>query len=168
MKEFHHAAHVPLPRFTIDGKEIAAEGLLIYEGMRLTVDPVSGNYDLSFTATVPNMPVTLRMQLILTEPVPEKEMGTKTPREYRLTLPAIRMEPPKDARPGDPTPNTFHIAHRGYSSLFIDPKHWQTLPRESAPPAECTPRPTIACDWLLSRIGTARFGTPFAIESPDR
>src|SRR5262245_65927986 len=23
VKEFHHAAHVPLPRFTIDGKEIA-------------------------------------------------------------------------------------------------------------------------------------------------
>jgi hypothetical protein len=160
VKEFHHAAHVPLPRFTLEGNPVQAEGLLIYEGMRLTVDPHTGNYDVSFTATVPNMPVTLRMQLILTNPVNPQD-------QYRLTLPPIRMQPPKDARPGDPTPNTFHVAHRGYSSLFLDERHWPHAQRAPVP-ADCRPQPAINCHWMLTRVGTARFGTPVAIDDPNR
>jgi hypothetical protein len=73
----------------------------------------------------------------------------------RLTMPPIRMEPRVDARPGDAAANTFHITHRGYSSLFIKGETTSTWPH-------------IDGKWKLDRVGTARFGTPVAIDERTR
>ena len=150
--EFHHAAQVMLPRFDPLGQQLDADGLLIYEGMRFRAFPTSGTYELAFTATVPEMPVTLRLQLLFKNEANGQVM--------RLTMPPIRMEPKKDARPGDPSANTFHISHRGYSSLFKGPVVGDQ------PPAN--PWPVIDSTWKLDRVGTARFGTPVAIDDPTR
>jgi hypothetical protein len=165
VKEFHAPAQVPYPQFDRDGQPLPLQGLIIYEGMRLTVYPETGQYDLTFTATVPNMPVTLRMQLEFRNPKrdakPEEKMFT-------LTLPLIRLQPPRDARPGDPQPMTFHIAHRGYSSLFLEqPPEYQLLAKAPAI-VPCPVLPPITCEWTLTRTGTARFGTPVAIDDPTR
>jgi len=148
-KDFHQAAHFPLPRYAIGGSPQFVDGLLIYEGMRLTVYN-DGTYDLAFTATVPEMPVTIRLQLVFTQP------GTISPalvrQVYRITLPPLRLEPKRDARPGDPTANTFQVAHRGYSSLFV--VNGTAL--------------FINSNWDVTRIGTARFGTAVAVEDSGR
>jgi hypothetical protein len=149
VKEFHDAAHVPLPRFTIDGQAVCHDGLLIYEGMRVTVYK-TGVYDVSFTAEVPEMPVTLRLQLVFQRPAE----NLKHPRgEYRLTLPPFRLEPKTDARPGDPAANIFHVAHRGFSSVLVE-----DLPAQQM----------VQPGWQVTRVGTARFGTPVAITDPNR
>jgi hypothetical protein len=140
VKEFHEAAHVPLPRFTADGLAVCREGLLVYEGMRLTVYP-NGVYDVAFTAEVPDMPVTLRLQLVFNNP------PGYTPGEYRLTLPPFRLEPRPDARPGDPSANVLHVAHRGYSTLLAAGHR-------------------VDAAWSVARVGTARFGTPVAVTDP--
>ncbi|MDY3560347.1 hypothetical protein R5W23_001580 [Gemmata sp. JC673] len=153
---------------------------MIYEGMRLEIDPITGKYDLTFTASVPAMPVTFRLQLVFVEakyktienPVREPnhpatvQVLDPEARKYTITLPPIRMQPPRDAEPGDPTPRTFHIAHRGYSSLFLDPKRGTSDDRTNV--ASCHPQGPIDCTWTVSRTGTARFGTPVAIDDPNR
>lgn len=155
-KEFSSAAHVTFPRFNSDGGAEKGDALIIYEGMRLTVNPKTGEYDLTFTATVPNMPVTLRLQLEFTEPGAN---GSK----YKLTLPPIRMQPKEDAKLGDPSAWTFNIAHRGYSSLLLNPR-----PEQPRVPESDTPLKLITEKWTVQRHGTARFGTPVAIEDPNR
>ena len=149
VKEFHQAAHFPYPRFAADGSPFPLDGLLIYEGMRLTVYPDTGIYDVSFTATVPNMPVTVRMQLVF-ERTPLDLEG------YRITLPPFRLEPKWDAKLGDVSAYTFNVAHRGYCSLFI-PHRSSGLVIGGLPVVidEC---------WRLSRVGTARFGTVIAVD----
>lgn len=148
--DFDSAAHFPLPRFDLCGQRLPAEGLVIYEGMRLRVNPKTGEYDVSFTATTPNTPATVRLQLVFT---PKVGVGTG---EYKLTLPPIRLEPAADARPGDPNAYTFHVNHRGESRLF----------RTDSWCAEC-PSPIIDCKcWCISRVGTARFGTVAATDGP--
>jgi len=147
VQEFHQAAHFPLPRFAADGCPILTDGLLVYEGMRLTVYPDDGTYDLTFTATVPDMPVTVRLQLVFSDADP-MQPTVRMPQCYRITLPPIRLEPKANARPGDPTPNTLQVLHRGYSTLFLTRQ--------------------INSKWFVQRIGTARFGTPIAIDDLNR
>lgn len=157
VKEFSSAAHIALPRFDADGHCVPGDGLVIYEGMRLTVDPDSGQYDVTFTATVPHMPVTLRLQLEFVSP-------DRTQR-FRLTLPPIRMEPRRDVKPGgDPSSLTFHIAHRGYSTLFHKTEH-----RDNVWNRGDSSRPDVidSC-WEVKRSGAGRFGTPVAVEDPNR
>lgn len=182
VKEFSCPAFVPLPRFDADGHPVPGDGLVIYEGMRLTVDPDTGAYDLTFTATTPGMPVTFRLQLTFWRCDPFGAVE-----RYTLTLPPIRMEMPRDARPGDPVAKTFQIAHRGQSTLFMDKTR---LVNREAYTFGCVPVPlslaskkvantftegphcrvptTIDCNWEVKRDGTARFGTPVAIEDPNR
>lgn len=154
VKEFHEAAHVPLPRFTIDGQAVCQDGLLIYEGMRVTVY-TSGVYDVLFTAEVPDMPVTLRLQLVL-------KTSDDPTGWYRLTLPPFRLEPKADARPGDPAANIFHVSHRGFSSLLV--REAQLGPYHQPQ----TPQVRVGPGWTVARVGTARFGTPVAISDPTR
>jgi hypothetical protein len=161
------------------------DGLLIYEGMRLTVFS-DGTYDLSFTATVPDMPVTIRLQLWLQPPPPPDTPATILPtcnnREYRITLPPIRLEPKVDARAGDPTANTFQVAHRGYSSLFRSTKHVVTTqphptgvtPINAQFGFPMTPRQHsndqvhVDASWDVRRVGTARFGSAVAVDDTNR
>ena len=142
VKVFDQAASIPLPRFTAAGCPLPTDGLVIYEGMRLVVY-YDGGYELSFTATVPDMPTVLRLQLVFADPgLPDG------PAAYRITLPPIRMAPGKDHVPGEVRGVTFNVSHRGYSSLL-------------APGG-------AALGKELYRVGTARFGTPIALEDPYR
>ena len=161
VKEFHTPASVPYPRYDLDGRPVDGDGLIIYEGMRFAVDPKTGKYDLTFTATVPAMPVTLRLQLRLTNPAEPFQTHT-------LTLPAIRMQPPPGAQPGDPVPLTFHIAHRGFSSLFLEQPPAYPLLAQSPTLVPCPVPAPIDCKWVITRTGTARFGTPVAVDDPTR
>lgn len=163
VKEFHCPAFVPVPRFDADGHPVAGDGLVIYEGMRLTVDPDTGAYEVTFTATTPDMLVTLRLQLTFIQ-----YDGLVPVRQYTLTLPPIRMEMPRDARPGDPVNKTFHIAHRGQSTLFANPARAGVYTAGPATNEKCPPPALIDCRWEVKRDGTARFGTPVAIEDPTR
>lgn len=159
VQEFHQAAQFPLPRFASDATPVVADGLLIYEGMRLTVYPENGDYELTFTATIPDMPVTVRLQLVFAEPeqgpvlVPPKATGllVRPALSHRITLPPIRLEPRANARPGDPTAMTFQVTHRGSSTLFRK-----------------TSLQKIDSNWTVQRIGTARFGTPIVVDELNR
>ena len=64
------------------------------------------------------------------------------------------MEPKRDAKIGDTTAWTFHIAHRGYSTLFVKSRESQLA--------------IIDQNWTVKRDAVARFGTPIAIEDPNR
>lgn len=143
VKEFDQAASIPLPRFTAAGCPLPTDGLVIYEGMRLVVY-YDGGYELSFTATVPDMLVVLRLQLVFAD-----DGQPDGPSARRITLPPIRMAPGKDHVPGEDRGVTFSVSHRGYSSLFA-------------------PGGAVKADKALYRIGTARFGTPIALEDPYR
>lgn len=146
VKEFPHAAHFPLPRYDQIGTPVGADGLVIYEGMRLSVDVDTGEYDLEFAAQIPEMPATVRLQLVFTRP------GVVGPTEYRLTVPPFRLEPDRSMRPGDPSMNNFHVHHRGQSSQFRAAVRASELPFL----ADGT--------WEVTRVGAARFGTPTALE----
>ena len=150
--EFAKAAHFPLPRYDLVGNFDSRDGLLIYEGMRLSVNPSTGVYDVEFTATVPSTPVTVHLQLLFTPRIPHHQFEC-----YRLTLPPIRLEPPTRAALGDPSVNTFHVNHRGYFFLFQ---------RTSA--AKAGPSPLDLVGWDVGRTGTARFGTPVAVDDLGR
>lgn len=146
VKEFPYAAHFPLPRFDQNLTPVGADGLVIYEGMRLVVDVDTGEYDLELTAAIPETPVTVRLQLVFTR---HAALG---PTEYRLTIPPFRLEPDRTAQPGDPTTNNFHVHHRGYSSQLRSSIRTSDLPFL----ADGT--------WEVTRVGVARFGTPTALE----
>ena len=149
VKDFLQPAHVPLPRFGPDGSPAPTDGLLIYEGMRLTVYPETGTYEVSLTATVPDMPVVLRMQLQFTRTMnPEPT--------FTLTLPPIHLDPRANRQPGGTDANTFHVHHRGYSPLFLynNPLHKaEDVFVAGNPPVR------VNCPWQCVRVGSARFGT---------
>lgn len=147
--DFARAAHFPVPRYDQMGNSLTRDGLLIYEGMRLIVHP-DGAYDVEFTATVPNTPVTIHLQLVLTPRTPQFE-------PLRITLPPIRLEPPSRTALGDPAANTFHVNHRGYFVHF-----------DQARSARVHPLPFNFDSWEVARYGTARFGTPVAVDDLGR
>lgn len=154
---FHKAARFTIPRFDLCGEAVESDGLLIYEGMRLTVDRETGVYDLSFTATAPPTPVTLRLQLEFTNP--------KAPAEpVRLTLPPIRIEPDSSARSVNPLGLTVRVSHRGYSELFTGTKSQIDAKANYRdvglhPPLGPTDHFQIDERWIITRAGTARFGS---------
>lgn len=151
---FTSAAHFPIPRFTAAGEPVSADGLVIYEGMKFTAYPETGHYDLSFTATAPNVPVTVRLQL---------ELSSDRLEPIRLTLPPIVIVPSPAARLGDPAGTTLAINHRGFSAALIKSRK-TTLVFPNA--ASVTPDPHnpifdayVASHWIVRRFGTARFGS---------
>jgi hypothetical protein len=97
-------AHFPLPRFGVNGERVDREGVVIYEGMRFLALP-DGRYEVSFIASTPAMPVTLRLQLHV--------MDDKR-RTFSLTLPPITIEPKKDFT-GNYLGSTYRVRHEGYS-----------------------------------------------------
>lgn len=151
---FHRAARFPLPRSGQCGEPADTDGLVIYEGMRLTVNPDTGVYDLTFTATAPPTPVTLRLQLEFSHPSIQEE-------SVRLTLPPIEIEPGPTADPLRPKAATVRVNHRGYSELFTGVENqtrytdvWQPQPAD-----KLSPRYRIDNTWAVKRVGTARFGS---------
>ena len=56
VQTFHAAARFNIPRFDRNLEAMETDALIIYEGMKLTVNDKTGVYDVSFTATAPLMP----------------------------------------------------------------------------------------------------------------
>ncbi len=157
---FHTAARFSIPRFSQQGEPVEADGVVIYEGMRLTVNAATGVYDLSFTATTPPTPVTLRLQLVFHPPgEPDKTV--------RLTLPPIDIEP-EASRSSRSVGTTVRVSHRGFSELFLNPdKQAVSSDLLAKPPINIQqpfPLPAafgyqVTKDWTVVRGGTARFGS---------
>ncbi len=156
---FHRAARFTIPRFGQQQQPLESDGLLIYEGMTLTVDKDTGVYDLSFTATSPPTPVTLRLQLQFandTYPIT---------RSYpiRLTLPPIFIDA-DSTRPGENAGTTLNVSHRGYTELFKQPQNGELVLDSSSDikteSGYSAMNPiSINSNWKVVRVGTARFGS---------
>ena len=154
---FTGAAHFPITRFGPAGEPVETEGLVIYEGMKLTVDRDSGHYDLSFTATAPNVPVTVRLQLGFS-----KDMFGPNNDLFRLTLPPIVIEPSYEAaKTGYAGGTTVSVNHRGDSAVLHQRRQtvlvlppW--VPYPLTPPGMGTQ--SVDPGWKVRRTGTARFG----------
>ena len=157
---WHAAARFKVPRFDQGGQAMEGDSLVIYEGMVLSVNNVTGVYDLSFTATAPPTAVTLRLQLQFSgDPAGQEAI--------RLTLPPVRIDTDETAKSGDNSGRTIRIHHRGYSELFIS---WESVAasRRSQSSDLIEKQPvdrsgqqhlTITEKWTIARTGTARFGS---------
>ena len=165
------AAHFPIPRFNAMGSPVSSDGVVIYEGMKFTVDSSTGYYEVSFTATAPNIPVLVRLQLELTQ---SSTLSALTPKQsIILTLPPIMINPTREARAGDPLGTTVAINHRGYSAAlngnrtttmvfptsttFEKPEH-SYLDIENMRKTGTKPVAYANENWIVTRKGTARFG----------
>ncbi|MBI1913275.1 MAG: hypothetical protein HYS12_00730 [Planctomycetes bacterium] len=126
---FDAPAHFPLPQFGLLGERLDGDGAMIYEGMHFVATP-DGQYEVSFTVSVPSMPVTLRIQLFVTDP---------RGRTFSLTLPPVALAPDPNFA-GNYVGRSFQVRHAGHSRLI----------------ALAFPG---LCDCTLSRQGTARFGS---------
>jgi len=121
-------------------RSLEGEGAVIHEGMRILTRK-DGQYDVRFNVTVPAMPVTMRLQLLLYD-------HTSRPFPQTLTLPPIRITPESDAdhddfddaanppRGGTPL-LSYLVCLSGYSHVVRD--HSGSF-------------------LLAKRTGTARFG----------
>ncbi len=159
---FHTAARFTLPRYGLNQEPLEGDAFVIYEGMKLTVNETNGVYDLSFTATVPTRPVTVRLQLLFRD--------SPVARPIRLTLPPMRLENDESTASGDNSGRTVRIQHRGFSELFLHPLMQgpsndllRKLPVFAGfgmppPPVEsgCF---QITKEWEIQRAGTAHFGS---------
>ncbi len=148
---WHTAAKFTVPRFDPAGEPMDGDALVIYEGMTLTVNQLTGVYDLSFTATHPPIPVTLRLQLAFVPP-PER-----LAEPVRLTLPPIRFDADNST---DTDGRTVRVHHRGQSDLFIKPRPIPNSYPYAARSTDLDPfHPQPDDRYKVVRLGTARFGS---------
>ena len=126
---FNGPANFPLPKFGLCGEPHFDDGLVIHEGMSLLV-AATGHYEVSFTTSAPDIPVTLRIQLVL---------GDQLGRHLTLTLLPIVISPDRYFT-GNYLGDPYQVTLRGYSKplglLF----------------------PSL-CNQSVIRQGTARFGS---------
>jgi hypothetical protein len=128
--DFFGPAHFPLPRFGLMGEDLFGEGVVIYEGMRLLCT-AEGHYEVRFTASAPDMPVTLRLQLVVL---------TQEGLAFSLTLPPAAIVPDEEDVWEDGRNNqhsAWQFRHVGFSPLIC--RYFDRL-------------------GLVTRQGTARFG----------
>lgn len=151
---WHTAARFAVPKFDQRGEPLESDALVIYEGMTLTVNSTTGVYDVSFTATAPPTPVTVRLQLLFAAD------ATGQNGVLRLTLPPIRIDPEEGVKSGDNTGRTVRVNHRGVSELFTD--------KRSASMDLFPKPPRITGEWSIKRVGSARFGSARVSEDQDR
>lgn len=163
---FHTAARFVIPRFDQSGGAVEADGLVVYEGMQLTVNSSTGVYELTFTATAPPTPVVIRLQLHFSQPGRPEAC-------VKLTLPPIEIDVDTGSkvRPLGPT---VRVNHRGFSELFIAPaaqSHSSDLQKPTDPLHALGVVPVVPFqinkDWVISRTGTARFGSALPASSDD-
>ena len=148
---WHTAAKFTVPRFDLAGEPMEGDALVIYEGMTLAVNQLTGVYDLSFTATHPPTPVLLRLQLAFAQQ-PE---GKAEP--VRLTLPPIRFDADNST---DTDGRTVRVHHRGQSDLFIKPRPIPNSYPYAARSTDLDPfHPQPDDRYKVVRLGTARFGS---------
>ena len=163
---FDRPANFPIPGFDLEGCPADQPGIVIYEGMRVTFRE-KGEYDVLMTVTIPDRPVTLRMQIELELSATAPGLGGHDrgapPIKYTLTLPPIELNPVQRTIDLDlgppPLRNTsrlsFHINHEGYSSLIDDLTEEICSGRGKV---EHT-HEVLTKSLNVHRRGTARFGT---------
>jgi hypothetical protein len=78
---FAAVARFPLRDYSLRGDVIERDGLMIYEGMTLAINP-DGRYEVRFRTTTPPLPATLRLQFALK--LNDREWHT-------LTLPPVKV-----------------------------------------------------------------------------
>lgn len=133
---FYQPAQFPYPWFGPAGESLPLDGALIHEGMRF-IATKDGQYEVRLTITTPGMPVTLRLQLLLSDNLQDA---------FTLTLPPINLYNPDKQFQGNYLGNSYQVRHAGFSPLVA--RYWDHL--ES---------------FSLVRHGTARFGSwPEGIE----
>lgn len=126
---FDQAARFPLPEYGATGGPVGNSGVVIYEGMRLAIQP-NGRYQVRFTVATPAMPVTMNLQFVL--------LRQSTGEEIRLTLPAILVPSRKNSLSSlsrEPAPQVFAgletIVHDGYLPAFaINNEQWIVIKRQ--------------------------------------
>lgn len=157
---FHRAARFTQPRFSQCREPLESDGLVIYEGMKLTVSPATGVYELTFAATAPPTPVTVRLQLHFARRGNYAGPGSVYD-PIRLTLPPITIEPDAATKPGDSHGPTLRVNHRGYSELFLNESARRSESSDLFPLFRYSqPTPTLdSAGWQIIRTGTARFGS---------
>lgn len=155
---FHRAARFSIPRYGQQQQPIEQDGLLIYEGMTLTVNPETGVYDLNFTATAPPTTVTVRMQLQFVNEDSKSSNSLFTMSEpIKLTLPPIVIEASAETRHGDGSGTTLKVNHRGFTELFKHTDKSASTDLKNLSKDASTIR--INSDWKIIRAGSARFGS---------
>lgn len=132
--DFPNAARFPDIHHDQRGQRLDLSGVTIYEGMRFAIDPANQKrYDVSFTVTIPQRPITLYLQVMIA-----------TDREpIRLTLPPIQIEP----KVNDILrlqQNTFNVRVTGNSTLLAERR------KDVLTAIECN---------KIFRDGVARFGS---------
>jgi hypothetical protein len=160
---FDKAAHFPMPGFDLEGCPADRAGVVIYEGMRVSLRK-GGEFDVKMNVTIPDRPVTLRIQLkvFVKNAQPGNEGAwIQNDRLYTLTLPAIELNPIRRTADLDLGPPplrdvgrlTFHVSHEGYSALLedVEDEFRQTFKSKK------DVRLVQAVE--IYRDGTARFGT---------
>jgi hypothetical protein len=145
---FDHPARFPMPQFGANCPGIEGEGAVIHEGMRLLAK-TNGQYEVRFNITAPQMPVNLRLQLIL------YDKQSRVPRT--LTLPPILLKTSDsfdDSLMQGYDPISYIVSVRGYSQVI---KETQRFPASTNGEAESEMKSDFFL--LVKRIGAARFGS---------
>lgn len=168
---FDRPAHFPMPGFDALGCPSDRPGLLIYEGMRVAVRE-KGQYDVNLTVSIPDRPVTLRLQLKLVFDREQpgtygKEPVYPPPRVFTLTLPPIELNPVQRAADldlgqpplRDTSRLTFYVNHQGYSSLLEDFEDEARQVHAGGVKPWRKDEQAIPRKVELYRDGSARFGT---------
>lgn len=109
---FDRAAHFPWNRFGEDGPIEPEDAMVIYEGMQLVMFE-DGQFLLSFLASTPPTPVTLRLRFIA-----QTDLGSR-----QITIPPIRIEP--DLAVDEPNqPGLWRVVHSGFAPhwKFVNPR----------------------------------------------
>ncbi len=125
------AARFSVRFFGPNGELVPEQGVVIYEGMQLRIWD-GGCYEIAFTASMPTMPVTLRLQLVFIHDDDESCCTV-------LTLPPIALDP-KQPRYGNYIGSSTLIRQQGCFAKLGD---------------ICQ----NADQYRLVRQGTARFGS---------
>ncbi|HMP80830.1 MAG TPA: hypothetical protein PKD54_15350, partial [Pirellulaceae bacterium] len=142
--EFAAPAYFPLSDYDSCGMQYQRPGLVILEGMALTFEPGSSQYELTFEYEVPAVPVELRLQLMVHRaPCPANKEHTND--WFTITIPVTRLEAGRSD-----SPSVMQARIKGNSVAL---KHLCHLESST------TERQSISLE--LKRRGTARFGHGF-------
>jgi len=156
---FTQPARFPRWEYDLAQTPLEAEGLVVYEDMEL-VFTRAGQYEVRFSTSAPEVPVTLRLQFQLNK----YENGYCASTNRLFTLPPIVIRP---AAVSDAASHarelvderTRHaprvVRHCGYSAALA--KAFAHMPHDEIESVTCENQHE-ATGYRLERVGTARFG----------
>jgi hypothetical protein len=102
---FHAPAQFPLPSFSPFAERFEDSGILIYEGMQFKVF-ASGLYQVRYTVETPALPVTIRMQMIV----------SRRDSLHTLTLPPVAIPSGTDRKRA--AQSVYEVCQEGFLPAF--------------------------------------------------